>query len=288
MNTAQKIKFAKRFHRAKLEAVAMNQYTATYAGGFILCAVWVYYWSGLDIPGSTWILIAGWLNFLAVCQAYITFNDRELEKRILRELLEDDLRLRELSSKEVIRQLGVAITYRTNLQTTIRYGGKGITSQISDTLARVDEWLMGLGRLARRVDHFKNEATFQSSQMFELRQRIADLESRASEATDSKLVSQLRETIAGRRHQLRTVQELNALTEHGVLSLEHAVASIGTVCAQLALVSSNEESLGGGLPLATDINAEIEQIDSVLTAFERVRGLPEAENPTAPHHQSYD
>ena len=97
------------------------------------------------------------------------------------------------------------------------------------------------------------------------------------------MIGQLRETIAGRRHQLRMAEELDGLTERGLLSLENAVASVGAVCAQLAMVSSQEDGLSGAPLLTTDIAAEIEQVDATLAAFERVHGLQNLDAFAATH-----
>ena len=274
MNAGRKLRLATRLRHAKLGAALTSPYVASFIGCFILAASWVHFVSGLDVPPWTSVLIVLWAMFLAACQVLISSADGEADAEILRELLEDELQAGALRHEELARQIAVAITYRTNLQTALKIGGREDSSRIAGTLERIDDWLLRLGRLAGRVDSFKTGTAFQSGQMFELRQRIVSLETRAAEVTDVRLIGQLRETIARRRHQLRMVEELDGLLERGLLSLEHAVASVGSVCAQLALVSSNEDDLTGTPPLAADINVEIEQVDTILAAIERVQSLP--------------
>jgi len=272
MRLHRKLKLSTRFRLAKLESAILSPGLAAFAGLGIFGLVWQQGEAGFDIAPPVWMMIQLWWAFMASSFAVVTYRNRDNDAGILKDLLEDDLHAGELRDEDLARQIRLAVGYRTALETTLRAGGRDNPAYIADTLVRLDDWLSGLGRLARRVDHFRTETAFQAGQIFDLRQRIADLDARVAEATDMKLIGQLRETIAGRRDQLRLAEELDGLTERGLLSIEHAVASVGTVCAQLALVSTSEHGLSDGADLSRDIGTEIEQVDAILAAFERVHG----------------
>jgi len=272
MRLHRKLKLSTRFRLAKLESAILSPGLAAFAGLGIFGLVWQHGATGFDVAPPIWITMQLWWAFMAGGFAVITYRNKDNDAGILKDLLEDDLHAGELRDEDLALQIRLAVGYRTALEATLRTGGRDNPPYIADTLVRLDDWLSGLGRLARRVDHFRTETAFQAGQIFGLRQRIADLDTRVAEATDKKLIGQLRETIAGRRHQLRLAEELDGLTERGLLSIEHAVASVGTVCAQLALVSTSEHGFSDGADLSRDIGTEIEQVDSILAAFERVHG----------------
>jgi hypothetical protein len=272
MHLHRKLKLSTRFRLAKLETAILNPGLAAFVGLGIFGLVWQQGETAFQIAPSVWLMIQLWWAFMAGSFAVITYRNGDHDPGILKDLLEDDLHVGELRDEDLAQQIRLAVGYRTALEATLRTGGRDYPPYIADTLVRLDDWLSGLGRLARRVDHFRTETAFQAGQIFDLRQRIADLDTRVAEAIDMKLIGQLRETIAGRRHQLRLAEELDGLTERGLLSIEHAVASVGTVCAQLALVSTSEHGYSDGANLSKDIGAEIEQVDSILAAFERVHG----------------
>ena len=124
MNAGRKLRLATRLRHAKLGAALTSPYVASFIGCFILAASWVHFVSGLDVPPWTSVLIVLWAMFLAACQVLISSADGEADAEILRELLEDELQAGALRHEELARQIAVAITYRTNLQTALKIGGR--------------------------------------------------------------------------------------------------------------------------------------------------------------------
>jgi hypothetical protein len=113
----------------------------------------------------------------------------------------------------------------------------------------------------------------QSEAKLHLLARITQLEHRVGETTDPRIKVQLRETIAGRRHQQRAIEELESLVERGLLRLEHAVAALGTMNAQLSMLAVRGEQEGEAAKLAHDISVEIQEIDAILVALDRVYSM---------------
>ena len=104
-----------------------------------------------------------------------------------------------------------------------------------------------------------------------LLQRLNALAERIDTVSDKRTTYQLRETMAGRRQQLRAIEELESLFERGLLRLEHAVAALGTVHARLATLVMRGEEQGDTAALTHDINGEIQEIELFLTALDRVQ-----------------
>jgi hypothetical protein len=141
---------------------------------------------------------------------------------------------------------------------------------MSGTVAQVDRWLDGICRLARRLDGFREEVSFQAADKSHLAIRIADLEGRAADAADGKVKRQLQQTAAGLRRQLRTIEELEGLIERGGLRLEHAVGALGTIYTQITILAARGMEADDAARLAGEISEEVGQVDAVLAAMDRV------------------
>ena len=162
-----------------------------------------------------------------------------------------------------------AVAHRVRMEQMLRAGGSG-RGLPTQTLAAVDDWLSGMGRLAVRLEYFRAAFELQPESRLPLVERVQDLERRVAESSDQRTTEQLRETLAGRRHQLRVIQELESLVERGLLRLEHAVAALGTINVQLAMFVARDAEEEGAGPFTPDINAEIREIDAILAALDRV------------------
>jgi hypothetical protein len=146
---------------------------------------------------------------------------------------------------------------------------KGIRDPDSAAAVAVDEWLAHAGRLALRLDDFQAEFHLQSEARSRLRDRIRDFERRISESRDEATIAQLRETLAGRRRQLRAIEELGSLVGRGLLRLEHAVTALGTIRGRLAVLVACEDEGGEADRFIADNDTEIRQIDAVLVDLDR-------------------
>ena len=184
--------------------------------------------------------------------------------------LEDHFQVESIADVNIQAQVIQAVAHRARLQEVFYRSSHGMRGQVQGALAAVDEWLTGMGSLARLLVPFQSEVQHQSEAKLHLLSRINQLEHRVGETTDPRIKAQLRETIAGRRHQQRAIQELESLVERGLLRLEHAVAALGTINAQLSMLSVRGEQEGEAAKLAQDINIEIQEIDTILVALDRV------------------
>ena len=258
---------------AKLEAAFTETWNAAFLG-FGLMGAAAYWLAAQTLLGSSawlWWLLGAVLFY--VYRVMSVYDDPDTERRVLRELMAAHLGLDLLRDKAVHRQVAMAIDYRVKLAALESAAPESSGEPVRETLPRIDRWVWRLGELARRVDAFQADAGAQATLAFELRQRIGELEERARETSDQRLVAQLRETIAGRRHQLRMAEELDSLTERGGLRLEQAVAALGTIASQLAMVASRGDDLAGTSAIAGDIGEEIKQIDFLLAAFDRTEDM---------------
>lgn len=187
--------------------------------------------------------------------------------------LEDYFHVECIADVNIRAQIIQAVAHRAGLQKVLHRSKHGMRNQVLEALAAVDEWLTGMGNLAQLLVPYQSEAQHQSETKLHLMARITQLEQRVGEATDSRIKAQLRETIAGRRHQQRAIEELESLVERGLLRLERAVAALGTINAQLSMLVVRGEQEADAAKLAQEINVEIQEIDAILAALDRVHSM---------------
>lgn len=236
-------------------------------------------WLGAtELPLPDWSGIAVPLVGLTVAALLVatTFTDPVSIGAAIAAALEEHLDLAGISDEAIRSQIAQAVTHRARME-EVQFRAPGNTRRLgSETFVAVDEWLSGMGHLAHRLEFFQTAFHLKPETRLPLVERIRDLERRIGESADRRTKEQLRETLAGRRHQLRTIEELESLVERGLLRLEHAVAALGTIHAQIAIFAARDADAGG--IFAPDINAEIREIDAVLLALDRVYVAARSDN----------
>lgn len=163
-----------------------------------------------------------------------------------------------------------AMEYRTRLESVLGGRRRASRGAMSGTVTQVDRWLDGICQLARRLDDFRDEVTFQAGDKTHLLNRIADLDGRAAGTANHKVKRQLRATVTGLRRQLRTIEELEGLIERGLLRLEHAIGALGTIYTQITILAARGMEADDAARLADEISEEVGQVDAVLAAMDRV------------------
>jgi hypothetical protein len=221
---------------------------------------------------TLWMWLALWGAGCVAGAVFITIGDPEEKRRLLQESLADRLGLVRIRDVEARRMLQVAIEYRLDISRGENTAAVLAGGTLTETVSRVALWLEGIARLAHHVDESRTSALRQTMSIVDLRQRIDGLEARAAESSDARMAGQLRETIAGRRHQLRMAEEQSILNERAVLRLEQAVAALGSVATQLAIAAGKDRELAGVDTINLGIETEIEAIDHVLAAYDRAAG----------------
>jgi hypothetical protein len=226
--------------------------------------------SAYSIPQWSWVAVM----FTGLGAASILIETSMADPESITEsialTLEDYFQVDNITDAGIRNQFSQAVSHRARLQEVFHRSSGGMRAEVLKALAAVDEWLTGMGHLAQLLVPYQSEVRRQSETKLHLLDRITQLEYRVGEATDPRIKAQLRETIAGRRHQQRAIEELESLVERGLLRLERAVAALGTMNAQLSMLAARGEQEANAAKLAHDINAEIQEIDAVLLALDRV------------------
>ena len=230
---------------------------------------------GLSPPtwGSKTVLAAG-LAAVAVLTALALREPTLVEASVL-QALEEFFGFAEIGDESVKLLVGQVIYHRARMETLLFRGDSKAAEPIAHALDAVDNWIVGINALAVLLEPLQLASVTQSSQKLSLAERIRDLETRIAAASDRSTRDQMRETLAGRRLQLRTIEELESLHERGYLRLEHAVAALCAVDSKLAMLAASGAEQASAEAFVKDIGMEICEIDVVRAAIKRVYESPQ-------------
>jgi hypothetical protein len=225
------------------------------------------------LPESTWMAV---LAFGLVAEAVLvtcSVTDSAGGMELVQSVLTSHFGAGGIDDGQRRALTGRAIEYRARMEHVLRGRRKFARGALTETEIQVDGWVSSICRLARRLDEFQEELAFQTNAKPNLRSRVAALETKVLTTATGKLQRQLRETLAGGRHQIRAIEDLEGLIERADLRLEHAVGALGTVYSQVTLFAARGVELDDAARLAGEISEETREIENILTAMGRVHEL---------------
>ncbi|MFO0993981.1 MAG: hypothetical protein U1E67_18840 [Hyphomicrobiales bacterium] len=213
------------------------------------------------------LLLGAGLSLLLI---WIAMHDPELTDPSIAMALESQLHVDNFKTAHIRHQMGLVVAHRTSIEGLSIRGGRNRQSVIAGTLTTIDNWIGVIRQLALMLEPIEVKSASLSAQALDLRQRIEELEGRARNASSVTTQTQLRETLASRKAQLRAIEQLESVTERGLLRLEHAVSALGTMDAKLTIASASAQDEFVIAGIKDDIKREIGEIDLVIAAVQRV------------------
>jgi hypothetical protein len=260
----------RRFRAARIERAFTGVGTAVITGGVIIAATTAYVlqsWDMLRTGTWAWALAAG-LSVLVLKIAADLF-DREDDADLWRSVLTAEFGEGMRDDADVTRQARLAIEFRVRLATAEARATVAARRLIADLQPRLDSWLDGIVRLARRVAAQRGEARFQSGLASRTAQRIGQIRAQAAGASDQAHAAQLQATADGLTAQMQAAEGLQRFLDSGYLKLENSVATFGTLTSQLVLILSRGAEDGGRGRIDAQIGEEIAAVERQLAMFDR-------------------
>jgi hypothetical protein len=242
---------------------------ATAAFFAVLTAFLLFFAAGLGLPA--WATpVTAVTGILAVSALLVTcLNDPDHAARIATQSLEDQMRLADISIPEIRTLMQQLIGHRIAMESQRQ--GAGIRAGTVEGIIRTaDRWLSGLARLAAVLSPLQDDWRDATARRQALTSRIADLRSRVDAVVNPDTRARLRETLASRLLELRTLDELEALFESAQLRLEHASATLRTLSSRILMLGAHDSGELSADTLTAEIEGEIREIESVIKAMQRV------------------
>jgi hypothetical protein len=266
---------ARLLRRARFSHAIGSVEVLTTAAAAVLAATFLrLYAPDLSLPpwtGSA-VLMSG-LSAASIL-TIVAMRDPALTEMSVTQALTEYFHVEQMKDQAVRRLVAQVIAHRVRMETLLFRQGNRQVGLITSTLTVIDDWIVGISGLAQLLEPIQLESLDHSSQKMLLAERIRDLETRTAAESDRSIHDQLRETLASRCFQLRTVEEVENLRERGLLRLERAAAAFGAAEAKLAVLAANDGEQASFELFAQDINMEIAGVDAVLIAMQRVYAVP--------------
>ena len=261
--------------RRRLLAITLQSTEVIVAAAFfaVVTVFLLLFGDGLGVPGWTAPMAAS-AGLVAVSALVITsLHDPDHAARIARRRLEDDMRVAEIAVPEIRALMQQLISHRAAMESQ-RFAARAHAGTVEGVTRAADRWLAGLARLAAVLSPLQDGWRDAAARRQALVSRIADLRSRVDGAVNPDTRARLRETLASRLLELRTLDEIDALFETAQLRLEHACATLKALSSRILMLDAQEGVQLGSDALSAEVESEIREIESVIKAMQRVHTRP--------------
>jgi hypothetical protein len=251
-------------------ALVMNALT-DWRGGIILAIAILLAFFGPDlfpaIPWWVW-LIGGGAAWGAIVLSIL--NDEKAAAQVAADLLKQKYEPTTIKSGDMRDKLIKAFEYRSQIAAGVARTRKGVLrDHLEQTAAEIDNWIGGLWEVARRVDTFETDRTIQQD-LQSVPTMVRNLETRAKNEPHADVRQQIEETLATRRAQLESLQNLQQANERGKLQIDQTLSSMGTVYSQLLLMDAKDIDSGKYQRLQDDIAEEVKGLREIAEAMDEV------------------
>ena len=222
------------------------------------------------IPGSP----AMWLLGGMLAESALVFSslkDPEFGQQVVADLLAREFRPDRLKDKKLQAQIKLALDYRSRIDTSIREQDDSmLKDELANTASQIDEWLENIYGLAQRIDRYEQEKKIIVRDQRRAKKRVEELTNQLALETDTAVKSQIELTLAAKKRQLETIDQLDNTTERARLQLENSLTHLGTIYSQTMLVDVKDIDNGRSRRLRQSITDEVVELNDILLSMDEV------------------
>lgn len=267
--TVCKFRLSQKVRATRIEAVLTAPSTALILALFVLGAFGSLLAARIGaVPPGGWMWFLGIGFALAGAKIVLDFRNPTWDIAAWHQVLAERFGINSKSDPSIARLANLVIDIRCRLAEL--EGTEEVQDLAADTLPALDSWIESIARLARRLSELRRESQFQAALSAHTKDRLGRVETRRKLAKDPALQQQIEETTQAMASQITAAERFLSFYDNGLLQLEHAVAAIGTVSSQLTLVINHGEDIGGADALCHQIGKEVETLEGLLSALDRI------------------
>lgn len=259
----------KRAQKAMLQHALLRWESAVVIAITLLLAVF-----GPQLDAVSFLPAWAWLLGGMVAEAllvYSSYTDTETGRKVVAEMLQNEFEPQRLSDKKLQAQVEQALDYRGRITAAIRERPDSVLKDsLMDTAVDIDEWLVSIYTLARRLDRYRQERAVLERDKNRAAERIRQLEARSNVETDSEVKQQIAVTAESMKRQISTIEALEKTMDRANLQLENTLSSLGTIYSQTMLAGAKDIDSARAKRLSQDIHDEVQQLDNILVAMDEV------------------
>jgi hypothetical protein len=135
--------------------------------------------------------------------------------------------------------------------------------------AQIDTWTTTIQDLLERIGKLRQDEIIQRD-IKAVPAAIADLETRLQRETDPAIQAQLNRTLANRRKQMASLEQLQNTVKRAEIQIESTLSLLGTIYSQI-LTGQSTSHVADTSRLSADVDEEVRLLQDQLEALQEVK-----------------
>ncbi len=239
--------------------------SALVIAGTILLTVFVTPFPGW--PLWAWPVL-GLIGEAAVVISSLT--DKGEMKKVMESLFREKYSTSGIRDRALRAKLDEAEQYRRRILQVAEQQRSGVLrDRLMATTSDVYDWIANMVRLAQRIDVYRSDSILKRDMESGPRE-IKDLAARMTLESDPRVREQMATTLESKRQLAGNLAELSKQMERADLQLDHSLAALGTVYAQMLLVGSKDVDSDRTERLQEDIRGEVSALQDLVESLNEV------------------
>lgn len=230
--------------------------------------------ANVAIPGwQDWYwLVGGGIAALGFLGATVT--DPEAAQEAVNRMFEQQLELDRIKNRVARQHISKALEYRTQMLELAKKAKGSLRMNLLQTVDDVNAWIGHMVDLSLHLDEFADNQLV-TRDMREVPGRIAnvdkriDLERRRGGSED--VIAELMKQREQLDNQLVNLQAATNNSKRAEIQLESALASLGTIYAQMSRLGTSEVDSGKMQRMRLEIQDEVHSLQDTIHAMEEVQ-----------------
>lgn len=227
--------------------------------------------------GVGWLVLSGIGGILTLVIAeaiflYLSFKDEKKHAEAVAELFKPEVNFDPagIRDKELKTRVDKALEYWSLIDETVSKVPKGVLrDRLLRTTQEVTHWLQAVYNLAQRVEKFRLNKVIERD-LHSVPLAIKDYEQKLAVEDSPAVRRQLEKTLADRKRQLQTLQNLKDSMEKADYQLDSTISSLGTIYSQLLLVGSKDEEGSRINRLQEEVSEQVHRLEDLADAMDEV------------------
>jgi len=231
----------------------------------------------LGLGAVGWLVTTGLVGLFVLVMAEILFlyagiKDEAAHAAAVAEMLEPQTNFdpNTITQPDLRAKVIDALRYWSLIDETIGKVPPGVLhDRLTQTTREVTNWLQAVYNLAQRVDRYHSNKVI-AQDLKNVPKTIAQYEERLDDEDNDEVRLQLERTIADRKRQLETLENLQNTMEKASYQLDSTISALGTVYSQLLLVDTKEEQGSRINRLQGEISDQVHRLEDLTEAMDEV------------------
>lgn len=216
-----------------------------------------------------------WLIFSLIGVALyvgISVTDPSVQQATLNNLLVERFNPADIKNYGARQRLEQALEYFNAMQKLMATRDAASRAEFQNTLDEVDDWIGHLYQLGKRIDTFDNNDIINRDRM-SARREVTQIEKRIKAEPDEVVKDELRNALELKQRQLENLQVLETNIKRADIQMENTLAALGTVYAQLQLISSKDIDKGSAKRLRNEVHDQVMNLQDTIAAIDEVQNF---------------